>query len=278
MTTSRLAKKRLAEDLEVDELTDDGDARPAQGHSSRRRLCRARWLVILCVVVVLSVATVHASRMLRRRERIIVVGAGLAGLAAARALQDCCDVVVLEARDRLGGRVWTDHSLRVPVELGAVWIHRSTHNVITELADAHGCGRVPSENKRLALYGLGGERLSEQLVSRTYADLTKRIMPEFLRRRDSLRRAGRDQSMASVMGSVVASLMGSGGVQATHGAWRCALDFLFFRDIVQDHTAELSQASTLPCTLPCSLPCSLPCIYHAPCTYHLPSATAEVRR
>ena len=202
----------------------------------RRRLCRAQWLVVLFVTVVLSVAIMHTSRMLRRRERIIVVGAGVAGLAAARALQDCCDVVVLEARDRLGGRVWTDHSLGVPVELGAVWIHRATNNVLTELADSYGCRHVASENKRLALYGMDGERLPAQLVSRAYTALTSKVMPQFLRRRDALRREGRDLDMASLMGSIEE-------VQAAHGAHRCALDFLLFRDIVQDHTADLHQAS-----------------------------------
>ncbi len=44
-----------------------------------------------------------------RPEQIIVVGAGLAGLAAARTLHehDCCEVTVLEAQDRVGGRVYT---------------------------------------------------------------------------------------------------------------------------------------------------------------------------
>ena len=187
MPQARWFRRRLPED---EEPQPEDDEPLQQRTTTARRLPQRQWLVILCVALVLSVVLVMCtSRLLRRRERIIVVGAGVAGLAAARALQDCCDVVVLEARDRLGGRVWTDHSLGVPVEFGAVWIHRATQNVLTELADVHGCKHVASENKRLALYGVGGERLPEQLVARAYTALTRRIMPEFLRRRDALRQA-----------------------------------------------------------------------------------------
>lgn len=58
-------------------------------------------------------------------RRVIVVGAGVAGLAAARRLQMAgAQVLVLEARDRPGGRVHTDHTLAShPVELGAEFIH-----------------------------------------------------------------------------------------------------------------------------------------------------------
>lgn len=57
----------------------------------------------------------------------LVIGAGSAGLGAARALHDAGrQVLVLEARARLGGRVWTDHSFGpVPVECGAEFIHGS---------------------------------------------------------------------------------------------------------------------------------------------------------
>lgn len=69
-------------------------------------------------------------------ERVVVIGAGAAGLAAAATLvEEDIDVVVLEARDRIGGRVWTDHSLGFPVDLGASWIHGTRGNPLTDLAE-----------------------------------------------------------------------------------------------------------------------------------------------
>jgi monoamine oxidase len=55
----------------------------------------------------------------------IVLGAGIAGLKAARDLHDAgLRVVVLEARDRVGGRIWTDRGWGgAPVELGAEFVH-----------------------------------------------------------------------------------------------------------------------------------------------------------
>jgi monoamine oxidase len=64
-------------------------------------------------------------------KRVLVVGAGMAGLAAARALTDRgVEVVVLEARHRIGGRVET----RNGVDLGAHWIHGTEGNPLTNLA------------------------------------------------------------------------------------------------------------------------------------------------
>ncbi len=56
--------------------------------------------------------------------KVVVVGAGLAGLAAARTLTDNgCDVTVLEARERVGGRVWSVTLENGEIaELGAEWI------------------------------------------------------------------------------------------------------------------------------------------------------------
>jgi monoamine oxidase len=70
---------------------------------------------------------------------VIVIGAGAAGLAAARSLASrSLRVIVLEARDRVGGRVWSDSSLRdaVPAELGAEFIHGQAKETMALLRDA----------------------------------------------------------------------------------------------------------------------------------------------
>lgn len=56
-------------------------------------------------------------------NEVVVIGAGYAGLAAALALHDAGrDVVVLEARRRVGGRVETEHHDGVPLDLGGMWV------------------------------------------------------------------------------------------------------------------------------------------------------------
>ena len=66
---------------------------------------------------------------------VLVIGAGFAGLAAARALVDAGrDVIVLEARDRTGGRAHTVPFGGSVADLGPSWIHGVTNNPILQLA------------------------------------------------------------------------------------------------------------------------------------------------
>jgi monoamine oxidase len=57
---------------------------------------------------------------------VVIIGAGAAGLAAARDLNDAgLDVAILEARDRIGGRIFTvrEPETSIPIELGAEFVH-----------------------------------------------------------------------------------------------------------------------------------------------------------
>jgi monoamine oxidase len=76
---------------------------------------------------------------------VIVIGAGAAGLAAAAGLAEGgCSVLVLAARDRVGGRIYTRHEpgLATPIELGAEYIHGFARVNVDWLARG---GSVPVE-------------------------------------------------------------------------------------------------------------------------------------
>lgn len=75
---------------------------------------------------------------------VIVIGAGAAGLAAARVLSGAGKrVCLLEARDRIGGRISTLHlpDLPLPIELGAEFIHGESTTTLP-IVDAAGLAAV----------------------------------------------------------------------------------------------------------------------------------------
>ena len=66
----------------------------------------------------------------------IIVGAGAAGIAAARALRKAgCDVEVLEARNRIGGRAVVREIDGCAIDLGAHWMHVAERNPLVPLAN-----------------------------------------------------------------------------------------------------------------------------------------------
>lgn len=96
------------------------------------------------------------------KKRVIVIGAGLAGLGAARVLhQQGHDVTVVEARDRIGGRIWTSNKWPdMHVDLGATWIHGVDGNPITALADKIGAKRLSTSYDSNIVYSTNGQELS----------------------------------------------------------------------------------------------------------------------
>ncbi len=75
-------------------------------------------------------------------ERVVVVGAGISGLTVASALTRAgVECVVLEARDRIGGRLHTVDLAGSPVDLGGSWIHMPGGNPMTAFAQQVGVSR-----------------------------------------------------------------------------------------------------------------------------------------
>ncbi|MFM8519580.1 MAG: flavin monoamine oxidase family protein, partial [Solirubrobacterales bacterium] len=101
------------------------------------------------------------------RRRVVVVGAGMAGLGAARMLLDRgFEVRVIEARDRIGGRVHTVGRFGAEIDLGASWIHDSRGNPLTEIAKEAGLETVPTDYDRVALRRASGEAISGRALGR----------------------------------------------------------------------------------------------------------------
>ena len=111
-------------------------------------------------------------------DTIVVVGAGVAGLTAARLLAGAGQrVVVLEARDRVGGRTHTDRS-GFAMDLGASWIHGIDDNPLHAAAQAFAMpmvefsvGSYQPDGRPIAYYGPDGARLSDEETARFAADV-----------------------------------------------------------------------------------------------------------
>ncbi len=140
----------------------------------------------------------------------IVVGAGVAGLTAARLLsREGLRVVVLEARDRIGGRVWTDRRDGRATDLGASWIHGTTDSPVAAAAKAFGMrmheftvGGYQPDGRPIAYYGPDGERLSDVAARRFVDDIhtADALLPDVIAASDA------DASYADVTERVLASL------------------------------------------------------------------------
>jgi polyamine oxidase len=82
----------------------------------------------------------------------------MSGLTAARRLSDAgYEVVVLEARDRIGGRIHTVDDLGVPIDLGAAWIHGSGGSPLTAVAKEIDARTVKTNYDSQILYSRDGE-------------------------------------------------------------------------------------------------------------------------
>ncbi|MBE5314583.1 MAG: FAD-dependent oxidoreductase [Xanthomonadales bacterium] len=163
---------------------------------------------VLKLMAALAASLVHASPQARPREtkgvlRVLVVGAGLAGLAAARSLSEGgIEVCVLEARDRIGGRVWTSRDGPWPLDLGASWIHGVEGNPITALADAAGAARVPTRYDSSRAFSEDG-RPFDDADQRRLERLDARLAAAIA----AAQEADEDQSLAYAVAPVLAALL-----------------------------------------------------------------------
>lgn len=89
---------------------------------------------------------------------VIIIGAGFAGVTAARELsKKGYRTLILEARDRLGGRTWVDQQLGRKLEMGGTWVHWFQPHVWAEIS-RYGLEVVPSPEAEKAYWVADGKR------------------------------------------------------------------------------------------------------------------------
>lgn len=146
---------------------------------------------------------------MREQVDTIVVGAGVAGLTAARLLaQAGRRVVVLEARDRVGGRVVTDRRFGLATDLGASWIHGITGSPVAAATEAFGMraveftvGGYQPDGRPIAYYGPDGRRLTDA-AARRFADDIRAVDATLV---DVIARSGSDDSYRDVTEAALAA-------------------------------------------------------------------------
>jgi len=129
-------------------------------------------------------ATVHGALHSGRRaaaeiltagaSSVVIVGAGMAGLeAGAQLARAGVDVRIVEARDRIGGRVRTDRSLGLPLDIGASWIHGVNGNPLSGLADAVDAVRTPTDYDNRIVRDDDGEIVATNDIPAEFDDITE---------------------------------------------------------------------------------------------------------
>ena len=106
----------------------------------------------------------------KRIVPLIIIGAGISGLTVAASLE--CDFLVLEARDRIGGRVWSRDCGSCTLDMGAAWIHGTTNNPLNHylkydemIPVAESNPWIHTGNARILHQGISNEDRQQMIIS-----------------------------------------------------------------------------------------------------------------
>lgn len=183
--------------------------------------------------IILMAPTVLANSCNRNEDpelsgkTIVVVGAGIAGLAAAKKLKEAGgNVIILEAQDKVGGRLRSNRSLGVAFDEGASWIHGIDGNPISTLAKEAGMNSFETIDESRKSYDLGGVLRSVENYDNAEAEL-ENILETLMQSGDV------NQSFESVFNSLYPD-------KATDRLWK----FLLSTYVTFD-TGDLNKLSSL---------------------------------
>lgn len=136
----------------------------ASGSAGRRDLLGSNTTnlsVMLDMVQSTELSVLTAAVDIQPSFDAIIVGAGVAGMTAARILADQgYNILVLESRNRTGGRLWSDASLGFPVDLGASWMWAATGNPLRDLAQQCGLPITLADEASIIRFKANGVKYS----------------------------------------------------------------------------------------------------------------------
>lgn len=99
-------------------------------------------------------------------KTVVIIGGGISGLAAAKKLKvKGFTVIVLEAQEKVGGRMRTDRSLGVAFDEGASWIHGPSGNPITRLASQSGANTFLTSDDNVEVFDINGNAYSDNVLT-----------------------------------------------------------------------------------------------------------------
>ena len=119
----------------------------------------------LTIVVIIAFSLLSCNKKyIKSEDTVIVIGAGISGLATAKELKDngVEHVIILEASDKSGGRMKTDRSLGFAFDEGASWIHKPIGNPITDLAIEAGATTFLTDDENIIVYDQDGTAYSDE--------------------------------------------------------------------------------------------------------------------
>ena len=173
------------------------------------------------------------------QAQVLIIGAGIAGLAAARELKSQgIEVTILEGRSRIGGRVYSDRSLNnLPLDMGASWIHGIDNNPIYKLAQSGNIKTLETDYEEIELYS-NNKFLSDQeqeIIDRRLEDILKEA------RKIRKKRSGQNQADISLR-TAIEEVIINGNRQLFAQQLR-ELDYAINTTIEHEYAADVTNLS-----------------------------------
>lgn len=183
-------------------------------------------------ILFISPSVLASSRVLNSDKTVVVIGAGIAGLTAAKTLKNNgFKVLVLESQAKIGGRIRTNRQLGFAFEEGASWIHGPANNPVTNIARQAGATTYLTDDDLSEVFDHKGKPYPDHYLDEEY-DL-------FEKAAQAVKRAGKlNQSFEATLNALYPQkaqtklwkYMLSAYLEFDHGADVANLSSLYFDD------------------------------------------------